>query len=1421
MKKIISLFLIASMMVSVFAPLSALAAQKEFLISLSYNDEPTGAVPGNGALSSGVAKIVVTKENKDKAVELSGTATDSTLAYNVETSEKIVSMFVELEYKDDWSRTEFNVRGNDGKDFLLAYIEEDGTFYSGDTRLATGVPKNRKVGLVINYNAKRQKVSVYMGNKCLAANRYLGEGAYDHVAGFGIKVKGKSDAHLFVDNLAIYNGQNHINERDIPKKGFSSEAVITDEVTSSGEAAAVDEFVGDSVYTNRTFDEPDVPEYEGATINTKTNKIAMDKSVFDGNKYLRFQKKANEESFISFRGNQTARYLVWEVDLSTENNTPGGTFKVRDEEAKSMFDTLLKISTNSQITTNDNRFVAKLEPLKWVSIALAFNMNHKTMNIYVDGEMVIKEIPLKNQTITGLPILRIYCDDGANTGTILVDNVRIYEGKEPRDLVKAERKSKVIPDSVAQGILGTNKAISTYSNTYYTDKEKYETSHKIILEEEDTMCYVHEEELKKMFGEAAFLKNPHSTEAGYYDALETAKANGFLVTNLDTRLYIFSRTPFEVSDDRIMEVYRYLFNVRLSVEELLEAYKQSDNYQKHPRILMDSEKLEEIKSLYQTDPTMHEWGNNVIKRADEIMGEPNYTYPLTGSDFEQVSEAVNDIVEICLAYHLTGNERYVGRVWSFIKNVCDLRTWNPYGYLDVAELCYVTAIGYDWLYYQWTEEQRKFIEETLYDKGVHLTYRLYHGELDGKTFVNNLGNIDEYYTGWFDGTTNWTGVCNGGTMCGALALLDVYPEVAAEVVKNTMWGLEHMMPSYYPEGAWEEGAGYWTYALSYVVRVINSLRNTFNTDFRLAQYPGLESTGWYGNRMAGSTGNFTISDGGGGFSTNPHVMWCANEYKDKELMAMRMQDFELRGHRGGASEMIYFDPELLIGRTEPALDTFMEGMEVIVLREAWYDTGTTAVGLIGGVNGRGHGHYDTGSYQIDMAGERFIMDLGAENYEAQGGYFSKNRYQFYRSRPEGHNMYIINPDVDSLEYMGIVPGSRAEGELLVSKPRGAIGIMHMTDVYAQWVSSATRGVMLGDDRRSVTVRDEIELLEPDSEIYYSVHTRANIEKLNDNQLLLSLNGKKMLVTLVTDAEVIAFEEAEAATISNVTKDVVKDTSNFSQGRRKFIIKAKGTGRVTITLKYKQYDDMMIDDYPVEGDISTWTIPDGEPTPLPVADAIYIDGKLVEGFDSKVTGYSYLVATKETVAPTVTVDTNLKYEIIPTPTVEGDTIVKVYAEGRDDVYRAYRINFWKKPPLQDIDGMRRYPIANVSASDIPEEENTPDKTFDMDFGTRWAADSTYVQEQWLLYELDDTYPIEKIGVSWMNGTARHYKYILEISVDGKNWTKVFEGESTGTTVMCEYTEVGGRMAKYVRYTGLGNSENNWNSITEVEILGNQR
>lgn len=55
--------------------------------------------------------------------------------------------------------------------------------------------------------------------------------------------------------------------------------------------------------------------------------------------------------------------------------------------------------------------------------------------------------------------------------------------------------------------------------------------------------------------------------------------------------------------------------------------------------------------------------------------------------------------------------------------------WNPQHYLDVAEMTCAFAIGYDWLYDYWSDEQKAFLAQKIYEYGLVPSYAAYYGDL--------------------------------------------------------------------------------------------------------------------------------------------------------------------------------------------------------------------------------------------------------------------------------------------------------------------------------------------------------------------------------------------------------------------------------------------------------------------------------------------------------------------------------------------------------------------------------------------------------------------------------------------------------------------------------------------------------------------
>jgi hypothetical protein len=110
---------------------------------------------------------------------------------------------------------------------------------------------------------------------------------------------------------------------------------------------------------------------------------------------------------------------------------------------------------------------------------------------------------------------------------------------------------------------------------------------------------------------------------------------------------------------------------------------------------------------------------------------------------------------------------------------------------------------------------------------------------------------------------------------------------------------------------------------------------------------------------------------------------------------------------------------------------------------------------------------------------------------------------------------------------------------------------------------------------------------------------------------------------------------------------------------------------------------------------------------------------------------------------------------------------------------------------------------------------PTNTLDQNLSTRWSAEG---DGQWIRYDLGESKTVSQVLIAWYRGDLRLARFAIEISSDASQWRQVFSGASSGTAVSLQTYDFSDVMAQYVRIVGHGNTENMWNSITEVEIHG---
>ncbi|GGA87412.1 hypothetical protein GCM10011369_31830 [Neiella marina] len=125
------------------------------------------------------------------------------------------------------------------------------------------------------------------------------------------------------------------------------------------------------------------------------------------------------------------------------------------------------------------------------------------------------------------------------------------------------------------------------------------------------------------------------------------------------------------------------------------------------------------------------------------------------------------------------------------------------------------------------------------------------------------------------------------------------------------------------------------------------------------------------------------------------------------------------------------------------------------------------------------------------------------------------------------------------------------------------------------------------------------------------------------------------------------------------------------------------------------------------------------------------------------------------------------------------------------------------------------IANAS-DDGGNDGNGPANTIDNNLNTRWSYNGVGKQIVW---DLGGTADISAMSLAFYKGDQRSASFDLEISSDASNWTPLLtSANSGGSSLALESFAIADTNARYVRYTGYGNSANTWNSLTEVQVNG---
>jgi hypothetical protein len=569
-------------------------------------------------------------------------------------------------------------------------------------------------------------------------------------------------------------------------------------------------------------------------------------------------------------------------------------------------------------------------------------------------------------------------------------------------------------------------------------------------------------------------------------------------------------------------------------DNLLATLKQG-----HPRIHATSADFENLKKNVQSDETLKSWYENLIKRGDAILGEAPSKYEIPdGLRLLNTSRRVKGrIYTLGFLYQMTGDKKYAERAWTELEAAARFPDWNPKHFLDVGEMTNAFGVAYDWMFSYWNADQKNILKSAIIEKGLCRAMMAYEGRA-----VQN-------HSWWVTAEHNWNQVCHGGIGVGALAIADEDPKLSDYILRQVIKYLPLAMVHFGPDGAWNEGPGYWGYATEYNIDILSALETCLGSDFGLSKIDGFSKTVLFPMYLTGPFNrSFNYADGGDGATGGSQLFWLAAKYN--EPLAAKYQLQLSRG--GGPFDILWFKRELIMKEAAlPPLAAYFRVSEVVSMRGAWNDRNSWFVGMKAGDNKANHSNLDIGSFVLDALGKRFVMDLGADDYNMPG-YFSTGskgaRWNYYRMRAEGHNLPVINPGMAPDQD----PLAEAKFTKFITKGKTSFAIADITPAYKSQATAVNRGIALAGGN-TVVINDEIKTEKP-SQLYWFLHTRAKV--------VIASGGKKATMTIDSasvEVEIISPSKAKFTVMDALPLPTTpkSDVQNKNEGIRKLAINMQG------------------------------------------------------------------------------------------------------------------------------------------------------------------------------------------------------------------------------------------------------------------------
>lgn len=1173
--------------------------------------------------------------------------------------------------------------------------------------------------------------------------------------------------------------------------------------------------------------------------------------------------------------NQDATYKYWMLEGDFEytgSNLTTGIMMLRDNSAGSNVDYYLfltngTLKASGEVITN---LKSGLETNRSYHILTLVDLETHTMDVYLDNELVGADVPVSSG-LNKLSLYRCIVQDGQ--GDFILKNWE-FRGMTKRFGRQVDENGTAKPVIYRTSKFADNEKIKEYladktvfhgdGGLYYKNGEK--TFFEGISVYENNELYISPEDFNKAFEtginysssegvyksvEETFETEPPKEKDGkeLYPVKALSRAMGFGASNNGYgSMIIVAKNQEDIIEttDRDMpwfdviyynegtlnsktmvfsdaqEISNFVFYDRPNAAQIKEDFeKTTASKAAHPRLMINSDDVTRLRGLYETDAYFKDEVESLLRTADaDLTKELPYFADSKGLNTLDSTEnmrsnggSINYMTRLALAYVLTGDTKYSDSTIKRLMHIVDtFHDLNPAHPIDLGIWLYPISFAYDWCYDQMTDEQRTAAAKFILEKGVEPGNRAYYSQITatGNSDINSF-QTSSWWPTW---KSNYTGFIHGGLVPAALAVCDVYPELAFDTVEKALRAYEYMNFGFYPGGVWLEGKSYQQNINYNTAYACGSMLKCLGTDYKILEYKGMHE-GLISLMSYGSlTSSFSFSDDSGSNAlggVDQSYQFYANYYNDPVLSMWRQLKLNISPYskkyktttteNPNILDIIYYQPmageEVLQGFDRV---NYFEGGEIFTVHEDWLDNQATFFAAAGGPTLHYHRHYDAGDFLFAKDNVTWTYEFGAGDYNV-GSIWTR-----FGGRSEAHNTITINNSKDiSMKESSFVPvTAQGEGE------GGAYVVYDMKELYAHHgTEKMDRGFYIGDNFESLRVRDEMSFSKTVTG-YWHFHTEAEVKKIDDETMLLSKGDQSILLHINIDGEdfetEFSVDKARPLPESPKLDNDLQAQGDVNQIRIKFV----GKGDINITAEL--FDEVRtVDTTP----ISQWKAPEKTAEVAQTNDYDFSYSVNLAGLDLGTTKIIPVTDGKYLDVEIVPNDKRVTAEFAePLNKVVGEnTLVKL--TGDDGTSTAYTLvkysqygELVKNMLYNDLE------IKSYDVSSEPEPGNGRTNMFDGDLSTRFCM---YYDNALVTMDLGEIKAVDGIALACWKGNKRNYYFDLEVSDDGENFKKVGTYESSGETEDLEMYTFPTEQARFVRFVGHMNSEGDTNNINELRVL----